>query len=424
MSDDYDYDSSLPWKALPGLLGETWCELRLNDQADSARRPAVSIGVSALDGVLGPLQRGSVVVVSGADPALRGSFLLHCAISTTEDNFVVMLSLGQSRGRLAMQAVAARAGVPLALMERGLLRRDVHWPALTDAFEHFHDCPFFVLDPSVTNLVSLPSALIHLNCAHAGPFLLVIDDLDRLGPDGVQALPELAKLAEQLGMALLVGAQPELAARVRLCGSVYSLVQLPTLDIDSRMRQGALSVAVRVFPDRQGRLSTLRLEHDPSCGAWREPQAPVGPESPASPVSRREGKELDAVYSAACCALLHEVGLAHYWDGQPHGPGRAWDLPHDDRISDEQRLVVRVALDIWDNQGGVLLRDLRKLPEGMVVDVGELIADTASSLGPVAWVQRHLGDGWPHWMAEGRWHELLGAGWRELLGRPLDGAEL
>ena len=422
MSDEYGDD--LPWNTLPGLLGETWCELRLNDQADAARRPAVSIGVPALDGVLGPLQPGSVVVVSGAEPALRGSLLLHCAISSTEHNFVVMLGLGQPRGRLAMQAVAARAGVPLALMERGQLRRDGHWPALADAFEHFHDCPLVVLGPSVTSLVSLPAALIQLNCAYAGPFLLVIDDLDQLGPDGVQALPELATLAEQFGMALLVGAQPELAARVQLGGAVHALVHLPTLDLDARAQEGAFSVAVRVFPDSQGGLSTLRLEHDPSSGAWREPLVVSVPDSPDSPVSRREGKELDAVYSAACCALLHEVGLAHYWDGQPHGPGRAWDLPHDDLVSDEQRLVVRVALDIWDNQGGVLLRDLRKLPAGMVADVGELIAGTASSQGPLRWVERHLGEGWQHWMAEARWQELLGVGWRELMGRQLGGAEL
>jgi hypothetical protein len=171
-------------------------------------------------------------------------------------------------------------------------------------------------------------------------------------------------------------------------------------------------------------VSSVPLEYDPLCLAWRDPSPPVRPADAAAPRSRREGKELDAVYSAACCALLHEVELAHYWDGQPHGPGRAWDLPYDERVSDEQRLVVRVALDIWDNQGGVLLRDLRKLPEGMVADVGELIADTASSQGPLHWVERHLGEGWQQWMVEGRWQELLGVGWRELLGRPPGGGEV
>jgi hypothetical protein len=142
------------------------------------------------------------------------------------------------------------------------------------------------------------------------------------------------------------------------------------------------------------------------------------PRADEQPVSRREGEDLDAVYSAACCALLNVVGLSRFWDGQPHGPGRAWDLSQHQGISDEQRLVARIALGIWDNQGGVLLRDLRKLPPHLVADVGELIADTASWRGPRSWVARHLGEGWEHWMAEGRWHELLGAGWRELVGRP------
>ena len=163
---------------------------------------------------------------------------------------------------------------------------------------------------------------------------------------------------------------------------------------------------------------------DPIERDWREPPLPVCPQGESAPISRREGKELDAVYSAACCALLNEVDLAHFWDGQPSGPGRAWDLPHNERLSDEQRLVVRVALDIWDNQGGVLLRDLRKLPAPMVVDVGELIAATASHGGPLDWVKRHVGEDWQHWMAEGRWEELLGVGWRELVGRPPDGADL
>ncbi len=68
-------------------------------------------------------------------------------------------------------------------------------------------------------------------------------------------------------------------------------------------------------------------------------------EAPSDFVSRREGKELDEVYSAACCTLLHEMGLAHFWDGRPHGPGRAWQLPGDERLCAEQRLVVCAHLD-------------------------------------------------------------------------------
>jgi len=137
------------------------------------------------------------------------------------------------------------------------------------------------------------------------------------------------------------------------------------------------------------------------------------PKSPVVPSHQREGKELDELYSAACCALLHQVGLSHFWDGQPHGPGRAWQLPQDQRLSDEQRLVARVALDIWDNEGGVLLRDLRQLPPGLITTVGELIAGTSGRVAMSLWVERYLGDGWRHWMAESRWLELLGLDWRD-----------
>ncbi len=50
-------------------------------------------------------------------------------------------------------------------------------------------------------------------------------------------------------------------------------------------------------------------------------------------------------------------------------------------------------------------------------DESVLIADTASWRGPESWVERQLGQGWQYSMAEGRWEGLLGAGWRELLGR-------
>jgi hypothetical protein len=148
---------------------------------------------------------------------------------------------------------------------------------------------------------------------------------------------------------------------------------------------------------------------------------PARQETPSGFVSRREGKELDELYSAACCALLREVELAHFWDGRPHGPGRAWQLPQDGRLSAEQRLVARVALDVWDNQGGVMLRELRLLDPGMVEMVGELIAATSGPFALRKWVERQLGDDWKHWVVEGRWEQLLGAGWRGILEIGLPG---
>lgn len=160
----------------------------------------------------------------------------------------------------------------------------------------------------------------------------------------------------------MIGADPVAASRARVRGLVHTTIQLPSLEPRSTGPSAVRPATVWVDPDARGGVSRVDLECDLCSGIWQERSSVDAVVTAVASVSRREGKALDAIYSAACCSLLHEVGLAHYWDGQPHGPGRAWNLPHDGRISDQQRLVVRVALDMWDNQGGVLLRDLRKLP--------------------------------------------------------------
>lgn len=406
------------WTVLPMALGDAYVDLQRRAAAHPLRCPAPPFGLLPLDAALGVLCEGDLVLVGARDPAMRLSFLLHCALGPADCHLVAMVSLGQPLDRVARLVIAADGGIPLATLERGDLSRDVHWPAVADAVERHHQRRLALLGPPRRSIATLRTALQDLRSEYAELAMLVIDSLHLLDPADGDPLPLLAELAHEHRMVVLVGSEPEAATQAQLRGRVLATVQLPPLEPRTPDRSALRPVTVQVEPDCHGGVSFVRLEHDPRTGAWQEPERIPERSADPAPVSFREGKELDAIYSAACCCLLHEVGLAHHWDGQPHGPGRAWELPANPRLSDAQRLVVRVALDIWDNQGGVLLRDLRKLPAGMVADVGELIADTASGQGPIGWVERHLGDDWQRWMAAGRWHELLGAGWRELIGRP------
>jgi hypothetical protein len=410
------------WTMLPHAMSRAFADLQERSRACHEPRVKITTGLRPLDAALGPLLAGELVLVAGSEPTLRGSFLLRCALGCSERDLVAVLCLGQPSSRASVLMIAGEARVPLALLDRGQLDRSRHWPAVADAVEQHHQRYMALLDLEEPTPQALRTALRELRREYGGIALVVVDAVEPIAGEGRSTLTALAEAAREQGAPVLVGALPATVQEARAAGLASAVIHLPEVGDEALSAMDAWTLPVRVAADRAGGSTTLRLSYDPHCCAWDVPvPQPAGVVTEGKidevPVSRREGKELDEVYSAACCALLHEVGLAHYWDGQPHGPGRAWDLPNDERLSDEQRLVVRVALDIWDNQGGVLLRDLRKLPAGMVADVGELIADTDSWRGPASWVERHLGQDWQHWMAEGRWEQLLGVGWREVLGR-------
>ena len=421
-------ESRHEWVMLPQAMSMAYVQLQRCAVEHHELRPTVITGLPPLDAALGPMQAGDLILVVGGDPGLRLSFLLRCAMGRSERSLVAVLCLEHPSSRASYMMLAADAGVPLSLLDRGQLDRVRHWPAVADSVERHHQRRMALLDLASPTPQAIRAALLELEREHGDITLLVIDAVEPIQPVGGVQLAALSLLARELGALVLAGAVPATAQAARAAGMPSAAIHLPEVGDEALSALGPSTVPVRVAADRAGGSTAVRLDYDPLCCAWSVPapgSASPGPASravPQPPVSRREGKEFDAVYSAACCALLHEVGLAHYWDGLPHGPGRAWELSQDDRLSDEQRLVVRVVLDIWDNQGGVLLRDLRKLPAGMVADVGELIADTASFRGPASWVERHLGEDWQHWMAQGRWEELLGAGWRELLGRDAEQA--
>jgi hypothetical protein len=417
-------DDPTKWTMLPHAMCLAYKDIQSRAQQRCQPPPAFTTGLGPLDVALGPSRAGDLILVAGADPGLRLSFLLRCALGRSEHALLALVCLEHSTSRASHMMIAADAGVPLALLDRGQLDRDRHWPAVADAIERHQERRLAMLEHSAVPPSELPTAILDLKRQYGEITLLVLDALEPLHASDGGSLAGLLRVAREQGFPVLAGVTPLTARALRMTGQSTAVVHLPDLGDEALSTLGPCALPVRVVADRAGGGTTLQLDYDPHCCAWSIPQPPPagtgGPDSTVEPrpLSRREGKALDAVYSAACCALLHEVGLAHFWDGQPHGPGRAWDLPQHQGISDEQRLMVRIALDIWDNQGGVLLRDLRRLPAHLVASVGELIADTSSWRGPESWVERHLGEGWERWMAEGRWHELLGAGWRGLMGRP------
>ena len=427
-----DEQPAYEWRALPVEVGVAYQRAATRHSRVRSDAPGLGLGLPGLDQALGPLRPGDLVLVSGAGVAERLSFLTHCATHQLPSRAVAVVSLAHTSQRMVQLALAARGQIPLARLDAAGLEPDRHWPALADAVEHHHCLPVMFVEPPGFDLDAVRLALQHLRGEFEGLALLVVDALERVAPSPRDACELLQRLAGELGLVVVAGVGDgtpvgERDSHGRLvgsalvaAGSVRAIVLLPRPQAPRPLQPDWCPVTVRILGDHRGATSSVTLQLEPDCLAWREPPPPK-PRTDEQPVSRREGKDLDPIYSAACCALLNEVDLAHHWDGRPHGPGRAWELPHDERLSSEQRLVVRVALDIWDNQGGVLLRDLRKLPVYLIADVGELIADTASVFGPLDWVERHVGKDWQHWMREGRWFDLLGAGWRELLDQPPDG---
>ncbi len=423
------------WRSLAMEAGLAFKRVATRQHHARSGGAGLGLGLSSLDLALGPLRPGDLVLVSSPGVAERLSFLTHCSTHQPSFRAVAVVSLERTARRMVQLALAARARIPLARLDAAGLVADRHWPALADAVEHHHGLPVMFIEPATFALDELRLALQQLRGEFAGLAVLVVDALDRVDPCPHEACGLLQRAAEELGLVVLAGAGidtvlGERDGHGRLAGSelvadglVRAIIQLPRPQDPGPLQPDWCPVTVKILGDQRGATASVPLQLEPECLAWREPPPPPSPRVDDQPVYRREGKALDPVYSAACCALLNEVDLAHYWDGRPHGPGRAWELPLDERLSVEQRLVVRVALDIWDNQGGGLLRDLRKLPAHLIADVGELIADTASGSGPLGWVERHIGKDWQHWVREGRWFELLGAGWRDLLGRPPDEPE-
>lgn len=410
------------WEALPLTMSKEYMVLQRRYSARNAPR-SVSLGLEPLDRLLGPLGSGELLWVVGPGASERMSLALGLALHVARQQAALFVSAEHAMDQLSSAALAATARVPLSALRTGRLSKNEHWPKVADAVEELHVSQLYWAVQSGGGLPALRASLLRYCLAEGQPALVVVDGLHCLDSSGSMDPRALVELARDLDVALVVTVAPGFGPTgptglppLRRLGK--GLLRLSAVPSDPVEPQGPRSVSASLAVAPAELPVPVLLRHDPRFLAWwHEASAPVALAAPSpGSVSRREGMRLDPVYSAACCALLHQVGLAHYWDGRPHGPGRAWQLPENPRLSDLQRLVVRVALDIWDNQGGVRLRELRSLSPTMVATIGELIADTAGPDGPVAWLERQLGPGWHHWVAEKRWEELLGVGWRDVLG--------
>ena len=273
-----------PWTELPLAACSVWSELQRRAEERPQPRETIALGVPSLDLALGALHPGELVLVCSSSTAERLSLLVHCSMCAAAQHWVGIASFDHPADRIAWLALAAWSGVPLARMSSGALERVQHWPALADALESLHTQRVALLQPPAVELGALRDAVQSLKAERPDLSLVAIDGIHRLPHDGTNPNEALGALARELGVLMLVGQAPHpqkvesvpladaLDSRLPWRSHVRAAVMIPRLATHQAHQAGLADLTLEIADDRPGTVSTVTLQHDPLCLAWRDPQ--------------------------------------------------------------------------------------------------------------------------------------------------------
>lgn len=153
---------------------------RLEDvYSNGGTTDAVPTGLSALDGLLGGLHRGDLVIV-GARPGLgKTALMVNFARHAAANGFPVgVISGEQPVEQISARLLSLASGVEARFFRSGI-ERDSDWPRVTAGLAASSDLPMWILDrssPSISEIVRIARRWKHAHGIRA----LYVDYLQRI----------------------------------------------------------------------------------------------------------------------------------------------------------------------------------------------------------------------------------------------------
>jgi replicative DNA helicase len=225
------------WFSFNQIAGDEWRRiLALADHHGEV--PGITTGFIDLDQKLSGFHESELIILA-ARPAMGKTALAlnlarHAAVEGRKP--VGIFSLEMPRGQLVVRMLCAEGRIDAQRVRTGTLRRDVDWPALSDAMEVLNQAPIFIDDSPGLTVAQVRSRARRLQAQHGELGLIVIDYLQLMqGAGGPRESREQAISSISRGL-------KGLAKELRV--PVLSLAQL--------------NRGVELRPDKRPQMSDLR----------------------------------------------------------------------------------------------------------------------------------------------------------------------
>jgi len=225
------------WFSFNQIAGDEWRRiLALADHHGEVT--GITTGFIDLDQKLSGFHESELIILA-ARPAMGKTALAlnlarHAAVEGRKP--VGIFSLEMPRGQLVVRMLCAEGRIDAQRVRTGTLRRDVDWPALSDAMEVLNQAPIFIDDSPGLTVAQVRSRARRLQAQHGELGLIVIDYLQLMqGAGGPRESREQAISSISRGL-------KGLAKELRV--PVLSLAQL--------------NRGVELRPDKRPQMSDLR----------------------------------------------------------------------------------------------------------------------------------------------------------------------
>lgn len=178
---------------------------------------SVATGFTALDGILGPIEAGSFVLL-GARPSMGKTALALNIARNVASSYgpVLFLSIEMPRVQIMRRIIAAAAGIPYETLRPGRFTTDAQRAALTGAIAKIRALPLLVDDASSPTIDGV-AARIHRHVERDGVRLVVIDYLGLIAEPSGRTINSRENVVGAISRALKAAAKDSGVPILALC---------------------------------------------------------------------------------------------------------------------------------------------------------------------------------------------------------------
>jgi replicative DNA helicase len=184
---------------------------------DSGQLRGVSTGFSALDNMLGGLQKSDLIIIAARPSVGKTSLALDMArhVATKEKVAVGIFSLEMSKEQLVDRLLVSQANIDLWKMRTGRLKDDEDFQRIGHAMGVLAEASIYIDDSATANIMEIRTKARRLQAEHKNLGLLVIDYLQlmesRTGENRTQEISEITRglksIARELNVPVLALSQ-------------------------------------------------------------------------------------------------------------------------------------------------------------------------------------------------------------------------
>ena len=184
---------------------------------DGGQLRGISTGFTALDNMLGGLQKSDLVILAARPSVGKTSLALDIArhVGVSVKMPVGVFSLEMSKEQLVDRLLSSQADVELWKMRTGRLKDDADFQRIGHAMGLLAEAPIFIDDSAAANIMEIRTKARRLQAEHKGLGLIVVDYLqlmeNRTSENRTQEISEITRglksIARELNVPVLALSQ-------------------------------------------------------------------------------------------------------------------------------------------------------------------------------------------------------------------------